>query len=67
MFIPQNITTDTFGRLKFWLPQNLPFQAKTYAQSRETDIELLMLVSDFIVKSKLKNTLMHFCRMHGMS
>ena len=32
-------TTDTFGRLKFWLPVNLPLYAKTYGASRESNIE----------------------------
>ena len=40
--------------MKYWLPQNSPFQAKTYAESRESKIELLMLISDFMVNSKLK-------------
>ena len=34
--------------------------------SRESKMELLMLVSDFMVNSTLKNTLRYFCRMHGM-
>ena len=39
-------TTDTFGRLKFQLPQNLPFKAKPYAAGREDNIKLLLLVSN---------------------
>ena len=39
-------TTGTFRRMKFWLPQILPFSAKTYASSGESKIELLILVSD---------------------
>ena len=50
-------TTDMFERLKFQLPQNLPFQAKTCTVGRASKIELLMLVSDLMVIFKLKNTL----------
>ena len=56
--IPQNIwekQLDTFGRMKFWLPLKLSyFLSQTYAASRESKIELLMLVSDFMVNSMLK-------------
>ena len=45
---------DTFGRMKFQPPQNLLLQGKTNAASRESKIELLMLVSDFMVNSTLK-------------
>ena len=44
-------TADTFGRLELWLPQNLPFKAKTYAAN---DMQLLMLVLEFKVDHKLK-------------
>ena len=37
-------TTDIFGRMNFWLPQNLLFYAKNYTESRESEIELLILV-----------------------
>ena len=37
-------TTYIFGRMNFWLPQNLLFYAKTYTESRENKIELLRLV-----------------------
>ena len=38
-------TTDTFGTLKFQLPQNLWFKPKFLLQvHRESNIELLMLV-----------------------
>ena len=47
-------TTDRFGMMKFWPPQNLLFKAKTYAASRESNIELLIIVSDFMVNSWLK-------------
>ena len=47
-------TTDTFWRLKFRLPVNLPFLADTYAASRDSYIELLILVSDFMVNIRLK-------------
>ena len=60
-------TTDTFGRLRFCLPLNLPFEANTYAAGRESNIELLILVSDFIVNSILKNSQRYFFGMHGMS
>ena len=56
--------TDRFGRMKF---QTLPFYAKTNAASRESKIELLILVSDFMVNSRLKNTQWHFYGIHGMS
>ena len=62
-------STDTFRRMKFWLTQILPFYAKTYAVSRDSKIELLMLVSDIIVISRLKilkwnpwNVLTRMCR-----
>ena len=60
-------TTDTFGRMKFRLPQNLPFLATSYAASRESKIDLLMRVSDFKVNSMLKNTQRYFYGIHGMS
>ena len=53
--------------MKFWSPQNLLFSAKTNAASRERKIELLILISDFMVNSRLKNTLWHFYGIHGMS
>ena len=59
--------TDRFGRMKFQPPQTLPFQAKTNAASRESKIELLILVSDFMVNPRLKNTQWHFYGIHGMS
>ena len=59
-------TTDMFGKLKFWLPVNLPFQAKTYVADRVNKIELLMLALDIMVISRLKNTQWHFYRIHGM-
>ena len=34
--------------------QNSPVEAKTCAAGRESDIELLMLVLDFMVNSRLK-------------
>ena len=46
--------TDMFGRMKLRLPQDLSFSAKIYAASRESKIELLILVSDFTVNSRLK-------------
>ena len=52
--------------MKFWLPQKLLLYAKTYAASRESIIELLILVSGFMVNSRLKNTLWHFYKIHGM-
>ena len=48
-------TTNTFERLQFWLLQNLTL-VKIYAASRESNIELLILVSDFMVNSMLQNT-----------
>ena len=45
-----------FGRLKFWQPQNFPFKAKTYAASKESNIELLMLALDFMVNYTVKTT-----------
>ena len=41
--------------------------SKTYAASRESNIELLILVSDFMVNSVLKSTQRYFCVIHGMS
>ena len=60
-------TTDTFGRLKFWLSVKLLFQSKTYAASRESNIELLMLGSGFMVNSTLNNTQRYLCGIHGIS
>ena len=60
-------TTDMFGRLKFQLPQNLPFQAKTCATGRASKIELLMLVSEVMVIFKLKSTLWLVYEIHEMS
>ena len=34
------------------------------AAGRENNIELLMLVLDFVVNSRLKNTQWHFCGIH---
>ena len=31
-------TTDTFRRMKFWLPQSYRFKPKTYAANRESKI-----------------------------
>ena len=50
--------------MKFWLLQNLLFYAKSYAARRESKIELLILVSDFMVNSRLKNTLWYFYGIH---
>ena len=47
-------TTDIFRRMKFWLPQNLLFQAKTCAAGRASKIELSMLVLDIVMISRLK-------------
>ena len=55
---------DMFGGLKFWLLVNLPFKVKIYAASRESNIELLILISDFMVNSTLINTQRYFYGMH---
>ena len=61
-------TTDTFEKLKFWLPQNLPFQAKACtAAGRASKIDLLLLVLNIMVISRLKITQYHFYGIHGMS
>ena len=39
----------------------------SYAAGRTNNIELLRLVSDFKVNSRLKNIQRHFCGIHGMS
>ena len=52
IFIPQNIwekQPNTFGRIKFQLPQNL---SKLMLQIDK--VKLLMLVSEFMVNSRLK-------------
>ena len=59
--------TDTFRRMKFWLPQILPLSTVTYAASRESNIELLILISDFVMNSMLKNNERYFCEIHVMS
>ena len=43
-----------FGRSNFQLPQNSPFEAKTYAVGRANNMELLMLVLGFVMNSRLK-------------
>ena len=53
-------TTDTFLWLKIQLPLTLSVQAKSYAAGRVNNIKLLMLVSDFKVNSRLKNTQRNF-------
>ena len=52
-------TTDGFGRPKFWLSQNTVL-SQTCTAGRANNIELSMLVLDFVVNFKLKNT-------HGIS
>ena len=42
-------TTDSFEKLKFQLPQNSPFQAKTYAADSASNIELSTLTLAFKV------------------
>ena len=42
--------------MKLWLPQNLPFLAKTCATGRASKIELLLVVSDVMVICRLKLT-----------
>ena len=53
-------SSDTFGRLKFQLLQNEPFQAA----DRANKIELLMLASKVMVIFRLKNTQWHFYEIH---
>ena len=53
-------TTDMFLWLKIRLPQTLSLQAISYAAGRANNTELLMLVSDFKVNSRLKNTQRNF-------
>ena len=61
-------TTDAFEELKFWLAQNQPFEAKTFAAAgRASKIELLFLVLNVMVISRLKSTQCHFYGIHGMS
>ena len=59
-------TTDTFGRLKFRLPVNLPFLAKTYGASRENN---RVIDISFRLHSELypENTQSYFCEMYGVS
>ena len=61
------IATDTFVGSKFQLSQNSPFEAKTCAAGRANNIGLSMLVLDFMVKCRLKNTQWNFYGIHGMS
>ena len=49
--------TDTFWWLKIWLPQ---LEAKSVGAGRANNTELLVLVSDLKVYSRLKNTLRNF-------
>ena len=59
-------TTDTFLWLKIRLPQTLLLLAKSYAAGRANNTELLMLVSDFKVNSRLKILKGIFSGIHGM-
>ena len=43
-----------FGSLKFWLPQNLPFQIKSCTTGGAGKIELMLLIPDVMVISMLK-------------
>ena len=52
--------TDMFWWLKIWLPQTLSLQAKSYVAGRANNTELLMLVSEFKVNSRLKNIQRNF-------
>ena len=55
------------GLLKFRMPQNSPFLAKTCAADRANNIQSLMLPLGFMVNSRLKNTQWHFYEINGMS
>ena len=61
-------TTDMFYVLwlKIRLPETLSLQAKSYAAGRANNTELLMLVSDFKVNSRLKILKGIFSGVHGM-
>ena len=59
-------TSDMFRRMKFGYHNSYCFKPK-YAASIESKIELLMLVSAFMVNSVLKNTQRYFCGIYGMS
>ena len=48
--------SETFCRLKFWLPQNLLLYAKCYAAGRECNTELLIPVSSVKGNTLLCNT-----------
>ena len=50
--------TDTFLRLKIWLPQTL--SQLFMLQVEQTTLELLMLVLEFRVNCRLKNTQRNF-------
>ena len=52
--------TDTFLWLKIQLSHTLLLCAKSYVAGRANNTELLMLVSDFKVNPRLKNTQRHF-------
>ena len=54
--------TDTyvFWWLKIRLPQTLSLYAESYAAGRANNTKLLMLVSDFKVNYRLKNTQRNF-------
>ena len=52
--------TDTFLWLKIQLSHTLLLCAKSYVTGRASNTELLMLVSDFKVNPRLKNTQRHF-------
>ena len=52
--------------LKIRLPQTLSLLAKSYVAGRVNNTELLMLVLDFRMNSRLKNTQRIFSGIHGM-
>ena len=57
-------SSDTFGRLKFQLLQNQPFQAKLVLQIEQARQELLILASEVMVNFRLKNIQWHFYEIH---
>ena len=53
-------TTDMLEGQNFGCYKPFLFQAKTYAVDRASNLELLMLVLDFKVDYRLKNTQWYF-------
>ena len=71
IFIPQNIWEKQLIRFRVEISAATKLtvlsESSACAAGRANNIELSMLVSDFMVKCRLKNTRWNFCGIYGMS